>query len=326
MSVPSSGFRVLVTGGDGFVGRYLVKALHAQLPAGHEVIVGTFANHGLNGSGPVRRIALDITDPVRIRTVLQEEQPTHLFHLAAIAALDAARHDLRQTWAVNFSGALNVAIGIMEAAPGCRLLFCSSAQIYGASFRDGKALDESAPLDPVDAYGASKAAADLMVGQMAKQGLRAIRLRPFNHTGAGQGRGFVVPDFAAQIAAIERGEQKPVLEVGNLESRRDLMDVHDVVDAYVRSILRFDHLSPGCAINLASGKAISAREILDALVSLSAAKIEVHNDPARMRGSDIPLIHGDASRARELLDWSPKIAIDATLRSVLEHHRSHREH
>jgi GDP-4-dehydro-6-deoxy-D-mannose reductase len=326
MADPTSGFRILVTGGDGFVGRYLVKALHAQLPAGHEIIAGTLTDNGPDGSGPIRRIALDITDPDKIRAVLQKERPTHLFHLAAIAAVDAARHDLRQTWAVNFSGALNVAIGIMEVAPECRLLFCSSAQIYGASFRNGKPLDETAPLDPVDAYGASKAAADVMVGQMAKQGLRAVRLRPFNHTGAGQGSGFVVPDFAAQIAAIERGEQEPVIKVGNLESRRDLMDVNDVVDAYVRSVLRFDQLSPGCAINLASGKAISAREILDALVSLSAAKIEVRNDPARMRDSDISLIRGDASRARQLLDWSPTIPVDATLKSVLDHYRSRRAH
>src|SRR5262245_47966471 len=131
MSVPTSSFRVLVTGGDGFVGRYLVKALHAQLPAGHEIIVGTLANNGPNESGPIRRIALDITDREKVRAVLQKERPTHLFHLAAIAALEAARHDLRQTWAVNFSGALNAAIGIVEAAPECRLLFCSSAQIYG---------------------------------------------------------------------------------------------------------------------------------------------------------------------------------------------------
>src|SRR5262245_21426591 len=257
MVVPSSGFRVLVTGGDGFVGRYLVKTLHAKLPVDHEIIVGTLASNALNGNGPVRRIALDVTNPANIRAVLQKERPTHLFHLAAIAALDAARNDLRQTWAINFSGALNVAIGIMENAPECRLLFCSSGQIYGASFRSGEPLNESAPLDPIDAYGASKAAADVMLGQMAKRGLRAIRLRPFNHTGVGQGSGFVVPDFAAQIAAIERGEQKPVITVGNLDSWRDLMDVNDVVDAYVRCVLRFDQLAPGSALNVASGEAIS---------------------------------------------------------------------
>jgi GDP-4-dehydro-6-deoxy-D-mannose reductase len=317
---PSSRYRILVTGGDGFVGRYLVQALGATLPTGSEIIVGALANDAT--SAPVvHRVRLDITDVGQVAAVLRAERPTHVFHLAAIAAIQTAQHDEQQTWAVNFSGAMNVAIGITAAAPECRLLFCSSAQIYGKSFRDGKPLDESAALDPVDAYGASKAEADRKIGEMATQGLRAIRLRPFNHTGAGQGPGFVVPDFAAQIAAIEQGKQAPIIKVGNLENRRDLMDVRDVVEAYVRAVLHFDELPNGCAINIASGKAISGREILDVLMAFSAARIEVEEDPARMRRSDIPVIRGDARRAWELLDWAPKIPVETTLKAVLDDYR-----
>src|SRR5262245_48408597 len=199
--------RVLVTGGDGFVGRHLVGALAAALPAGHEIIVGEHSPP--TEPSAVRRVVLDVTDADQVCAVLSAEQPTHVFHLAATAAVQAASRDLRRTWAVNFGGALNVALGIAEAAPECRLLFCSSAQVYGARFKSGRPLDESAARDPVDPYGTSKAAADIMVGDMARQGLRAIRLRPFNHTGAGQGAGFVVPDFAMQIVRIERGEQPP---------------------------------------------------------------------------------------------------------------------
>ncbi|TMJ01385.1 MAG: NAD-dependent epimerase/dehydratase family protein [Alphaproteobacteria bacterium] len=321
MPAPPSRFRVLVPGGDGFVGRYLVQALGAALPAGSDILVGTLADAAAE-PGAVRRVALDITDAERVRAVLAEERPTHVFHLAAIAAIQTAQHDEQQTWAVNCSGAMNVAAAIGDALPACRLLFCSSAQIYGRSFRDGKPLDENAPVDPIDAYGASKAEADLKIGHMATRGLRAIRLRPFNHTGAGQGRGFVAPDFAAQIAAIERGVQEPVIRVGNLENRRDLMDVRDVVAAYVRAVLRFDDLPNGCAINVASGKAISAGDILNALLALSSATIEVKSDPALMRRSDIPVIRGDAGRARELLDWVPEIPVETTLKSVLDDYRS----
>jgi GDP-4-dehydro-6-deoxy-D-mannose reductase len=255
--------------------------------------------------------------------VLAAERPTHLIHLAAIAAIQAARRDLRQTWAVNFGGSLNVAIAVGETVPDCRLLFCGSGLVYGTNPPEGRPFDESARFDPSDAYGASKAAADLMVGQMTKQGLRAIRLRPFNHTGPGQSEHFVVPAFAAQIAKIERGEQDPVINVGSLTSRRDFLDVRDVVDAYARAVLRFDDMPSGCVLNVASGRAVSMREILDMLLGMSPKKIEVREDPGRIRGNDASVVIGDASLARRLLDWEPHMAIGATLSSVLDHYRGH---
>jgi GDP-4-dehydro-6-deoxy-D-mannose reductase len=315
--VASPGFRILVTGGDGFVGRHLVRALGAALPPGHEIVVGTLTSDE-PADGHVRHVAFDITDAEKVHAVLRAEQPTHLFHLAAIAAVQTAQLNIRQTWAVNFGGAFNVALAVREGAPQCRLLYCGSGHVYGANFGAGHPVKEETALDPLDAYGASKAAADLMIGQMVRQGLRAIRLRPFNHTGPGQGNGFVVPDFAMQIARIERGEQEPVMRVGNLAGRRDLTDVRDVVDAYVRAVLRFDELPPGCALNIASGAALSIGEILDTLLSLSEKKIEIRQDPERLRASDFPVMLGDASRAHKLLDWTPRIPIGETLRAVLD--------
>jgi GDP-4-dehydro-6-deoxy-D-mannose reductase len=176
-------------------------------------------------------------------------------------------------------------------------------------------------LDPITTYGASKAACDLMVGQMARQGLRAIRFRPFNHTGPGQSVHFAVPSFAAQIASIERGECEPVIQVGNLASRRDFLDVRDVVDAYVRAILVFDRLPSNCTMNLASGRATAIEEILRMLLSLSPSKIDVIQDVQRMRANDASVAIGDASLARELLDWVPRIRLSETLSSVLESFR-----
>jgi GDP-4-dehydro-6-deoxy-D-mannose reductase len=312
----------LITGGDGFVGRYLVSALTTALPADHDIIVGMLSSNSSPANGEMRPVELDVTDAAQVRAVLAAEQPTHVFHLAAIAAVRTAQLQVRQTWSVNFDGALNVALGIAETVPQCRLIYCGSGQIYGGNFRVGRAVDENTALDPIDAYGASKAAADLMVGQMAKQGLRAIRLRPFNHTGPGQREDFAVPAFAAQIARIERGEQEPVIRVGNLTARRDLMDVRDVAEAYVRAILRFDDLEPGCALNIASGQALSMKEILDGLLSLSAKKITVEPDAERMRSADIPVMIGDASLARRVLDWAPRRSISETLAAVLDHYRA----
>ena len=315
----SSAFRVLVTGGDGFVGQHLVQALSQHLPAEHEIVIGA------HGDSPPqadqhRRIPLDVTNPDDVRSCLLAVRPTHLFHLAAVAAIGEARGDVRKTWAVNFGGTLNIALAARETVPDCRILHISSAHVYGYPPSD-EPITEAALLDPIDAYGASKAAADIMMGQMAKQALRAIRLRPFNHTGPGQRDQFAAPAFAAQIARIERGEQEPIIRVGTLTSRRDFLDVRDVADAYVRTALRFDELPAGIAMNVASGRAISIADILKILLALSKVNIEVREDPERVRRDDTPSIIGNAARARQLLGWGPQRSIEETLADLLESYR-----
>jgi GDP-4-dehydro-6-deoxy-D-mannose reductase len=299
-----------------------VQAL-LSLPDPPEVIAGTFHDEpNRQDTRSVRQVTLDITDFNQVCDVVKAERPTHLFHLAGIAVVHPGGASIRQMWDVNFVGTLNVALAILDTAPKCRLLCCTSAEVYGASLQSGQPADEKTAFDPVSSYGGSKAAADLMIGQMTRQGLRAIRLRPFNHTGPGQSVQFVVPGFAAQIARIERGEREPVIQVGNLASRRDFLDVRDVVDAYVRAILRFDQLPSNCAMNLASGRPVAVEEILRMLLSMSPAKIDIVQDDLRMRTSDVSVTVGDASLARKLLNWGPRIALDATLSAVLESFRS----
>jgi GDP-4-dehydro-6-deoxy-D-mannose reductase len=311
--------RVLITGADGFVGRHLTGAL-AALPETPEVIAGTFgeaASRLVNA----RAISLDVTDAERTLAVIQVEQPTHLMHLAGISVLSQANRDVRRTWDVNTQGALNVALAIKQGAPTCRLLFCSSAQVYGGSFRSGKPLAEDAPLDPENIYASSKAAADILIGQMAKEELRAIRLRPFNHTGPGQSPELAVASFASQIAAIERGEQEPVMKVGNLSTRREFLDVRDVVDAYVRAIERFDDLPNGAIYNIASGEAIAVDVILQMLLKMSLKKITVATDAERMRPNDTTIMVGNAEAARRALGWTPRRRVADTLKSVLDYYR-----
>lgn len=311
--------RVLITGADGFVGRHLIAAL-AATPDAPEIIAGTY---GEKPPSPLnaRAVSLDVTDPERTFAVIKAEQPTHVMHLAAISIVSQANRDVRKTWDVNTQGALNVALAIKRDAPACRLLFCSSAQVYGGSFRSGKPLAEDAPLDPDNIYASSKAAADILVGQMVKDGLRAIRLRPFNHTGPGQPPDLVVASFASQIAAIERGEQEPVMKVGDLSMRREILDVRDVVDAYVRAIQRFDALPRGAVFNIASGDAIAVDAVLRTLLRMSSKEITVAPDPERMRPNDTPVMVGNAEAARRALQWTPHRRLDDTLKSVLDYYR-----
>jgi GDP-4-dehydro-6-deoxy-D-mannose reductase len=311
--------RVLITGASGFVGRHLIVAL-AALPDTSEIIAGTYGEETPDLLG-IRAVSLDVTDAERTLAVIEAEQPTHVMHLAAISVVSKANQDVRKTWEVNTQGTLNVALAIKGVAPTCRLLFCSSAQVYGGSFRSGKPLAEDAPLDPENIYASSKAAADILVGQMAKDGLRAIRLRPFNHTGPGQPPELAGASFAAQIAAIECGGQEPVIRVGNLSMRREFLDVLDVVDAYVLAIQRFDNLPNGAAFNIASGDAIAVGVILEMLLAMSSKEIEVVSDPGRMRPNDTPVMVGSSETLRRALDWKPRRSLADTLKSVLDYYR-----
>ena len=173
------------------------------------------------------------------------------------------------------------------------------------------------PLEPLDEYGASKAAGEIALHAASARGLACIRLRPFNHSGPGQTEDFVVPAFAAQIARIEAGLAKPVMRVGNLDAARDFVDVRDVCDAYALALARGEAVPPGTAINVASGVARRIGDILEALLSLARVPIRVQPDPARMRPSEVPVVVGDPGRAAALLGWSPRIPFETTLADVL---------
>ena len=291
--------RILVTGARGFVGRHLLPALHAAYP-GAAVLTPTF----------------DVTDEVAVADAVRDARPDAVVHLAAIAATGDARRDPGRAWQVNLHGTLALGRAVMEHAPGAVLLFAGSADAYGASFRTGQAVDEGVPLAPMNTYGATKAAADLALGAMAADGLRAVRARPFNHTGPGQGDGFAVPAFARQVMRIKTGRQPPVLQVGALEPERDFLDVRDICAAYA-SCLGVE-LVPGQILNLASGHPRRIGDVLRALMDMAGVTAEIRTDTARLRTADIPRAMGDAGMAKRLLGWEPRVAWEQTLVDVLE--------
>lgn len=316
----ASNMRVLITGADGFVGRHLVATLR-QTFADRVEILSTALKAGEHPDlGTVE--ALDVTDPVAVRETIARFQPTHIVHLAGMAAIPAANADPHATWNLHVYGTLNVAYGILEQAPDCALLFAGSGQVYGASAKAGLPLDEATLLAPVDDYSVTKAAADLALGVLAQQGLLCIRLRPFNHIGPGQSEAFVVPAFAMQIARIEAGVVAPIIQVGNLDAERDFLDVRDVTSAYARAVQEAQNLPPGVILNIASGVPRPIKDILGRLLALSDVQITVEQDPERLRPSDLPRIFGDAALAHKLLDWSPERQFDETIADVLEYCRN----
>lgn len=182
---------VLVTGGLGFVGGRLVRRLGAAYP-GWSIDAPDRAPTGDS-------FGLDVTDAAAVDAWIAERRPRVVAHLAAIAAVTASVKDPREAWRVNLNGTLNVVMALQAHAPAARLLFVSSAEVYGLSLATGQPVDETALLQPLNPYAASKAAADMLVRQASAAGLDTIVVRPFNHTGPGQSEAFVASSFAGQI-------------------------------------------------------------------------------------------------------------------------------
>lgn len=300
--------RILVTGAAGFVGRHLLPVLRADFPEAEVVLSSAEARPGFR--------PLDVTQPDAAAAVIRDIRPDACVHLAGIAAPPEARRNPDLAWRVNLHGTLTLARAIMAEAPECRLLLVSSAEVYGASARAGRPLDESALPAPSNTYAATKAAADLAVGAMAAEGLRAVRLRPFNHTGPGQSPTYVVAAFARQVARIEAGLQPPVMRVGALDPRRDFLDVRDVCAAYA-ACLRVEAPEPGLILNLASGTPRRIGDILHDLLALAGVEAGIETGGALLRPSEIPESFGDPNRAAALLGWRPAIDWGTTLRDVL---------
>jgi GDP-4-dehydro-6-deoxy-D-mannose reductase len=307
---------IMVTGATGFVGGHLVARLREAF---HDAALVVTSHAG----GVAQE--LDITDIEAVNAHMAAVQPSALVHLAAMSSVPACETDPVAAHQVNVLGTLNLARAVMTHAPGCRFLFVGSSEVYGGSFKSGAALDESALLDPMNVYAATKAAADLLLGQYARRGLVVTRFRPFNHFGPGQSDRFALASFARQIVAAERGEQPPVLETGNLESIRDFLDVRDIVEAYVLAIGRAEPLDPGTILNLASGQPRRIGDILAQMIRMARVPIAIRQSPARARTIEIAIASGEAARARALLNWAPRLAFEETLADVLAWERTSRD-
>lgn len=306
--------RVLLTGATGFVGPRLLRKLKLGSFHNAEFLVWDFLPETVT-SDPHTNI--DIRSSVAVANSISDFQPTHIVHLAAQSHVPTSFQKPELTWQINVMGTLHLFEAIKQYVPQSSVLYISSSEVYGRSFKTGQPLDENALLQPQNPYAASKAAADLMAGQYAAQGLRVIRLRPFNHIGPGQREEFVASAFAAQIARIEAGQQEPVLRVGNLDAQRDFLDVDDVVSAYVQALESADFLSPGLILNICSGKSVSIGNLLNILLGQSNLSIQVESDPAKMRPSDTPIAVGCASAAQKNLNWKAQVSLEDTLESVL---------
>jgi len=312
---------LLLTGASGFVGGRLLERLAdpADLPhlAGMQV-------HALSRSEPrswpqagVHWHPCDLTDPDGVQRVVFEldPAPTWVLHLGGLADPRTAAAHPRRARSVNAEGTRNLLVALASVADvshPIRFLFSSTAAVYGQAALDaeGRIPAGTRPRTRT-AYGWSKRLAERIALGWAPPSIEVMVARPYNHAGPGQGPGYVVPDFVAELrAALDEGRP---MRTGNLWPERDLLHVDDVLDAY---LLLLERGESGGIYDVARGETQPIQAIVDGLVDRLGAPVGFEHEPDRVRAGESPRIVGDASRLREL-GWEPKLDLDAILDAAI---------
>lgn len=313
--------RSFVTGGDGFVGQWLIRHL---LDLGDDVVATArdvqpaLTTLDAQAAKAVEWRPLDLTDPDGAQRALRGVRTDAVYHLAAQSSVPRSLERPLETFEVNTLGTIILLEACVAHAPDASIVVAGSADAYGIVAAEEVPISEERALRPVNPYAASKAAAEAAAFAYARTGkLRVLCTRSFNHTGPGQSTRFAPSAFAKQIAGVSRGAAPPRLRVGNLWPTRDLSDVRDIVAAYGLLARRG---KSGVAYNVCSGVGTTMRQVVDALLAIAGTHAELVEDPQLVRAVDSPTIVGDASRLRADTGWQPQRSLHEALSDLYAWH------
>lgn len=309
--------KAMVVGAGGFVGNYLIDAIHRDLAC--EIVATKMAQESFFRED-VEVVNLDVLNPGEIEQCLAQVDPEYVFYLAAQSSISRSWKNPVLTVEVNVQGSLNFLNGMRSMRKPPRALMVGSGEEYGLLAPDKMPISEEEMLNPQNIYAATKTCQNMMsTVYHSAYGLPLIMVRAFNHMGPGQSEIFVVSDFCHQAVRIEMGLQEPVIQVGNLKAKRDFTDVRDVVRAYT-SLIQFGR--PGETYNVGSGRAVSIQSILDTVVARSKSDIEIQVDPRKLRPIEAPVIEADITKLYETTGWQPEISLESTIDGMLDYWRN----
>ncbi|MBI3251722.1 MAG: GDP-mannose 4,6-dehydratase [Candidatus Omnitrophica bacterium] len=295
--------RVLVTGAGGFVGGHMTAFLR-----GTGAGVCTAPHRNLRGGF------------LAVKVLLKKLKPDRIIHLAAQSSASLSWNAPRETILTNVLCELNILEAARQAGLSPSILIAGSSEEYGLVQPEEIPIKEKTPLRPLSPYAVSKIAQSYLAYPYHRVcGMRVIRARAFPHTGPGQRADFALSSFARQIALIEAGRQRPVIETGNLGVVRDFTDVRDVVRAYW---LLLEKGKSGEVYNVASGRGVALKEIIRIYQKHAKVKFRLHRDPKRVRPLEPAVVVGDASRLRVRTGWKARIPLERTLADLLNFWRN----
>lgn len=306
---------VLITGITGFIGTYIAEK---YLSEGNHVYGNLFARDEL--PPPKNKLLhlyyCDIRNERQIRKLVHVSQPDIVIHLAAQSYPIKSWQDPKYTMDTNVNGTLNLFSAVLkEKLDPIILVACSSAEYGYTAFKTKRPLKENDQLLPVHPYGLSKVCQDLLSQQyFVNYGMKILRARIFNTIGPGKKNDFL-GDVSIQIAKIRKGKQKPIVKVGNLDTRRDMTDVRDQISA-LSALIKSGKL--GEVYNICSGKSVKMRDLLHNMILMVESKIKIQVDPNKVRLVDEPIIVGDPSKIRKDCHWKPAYSMKNTLKDSVD--------
>lgn len=299
--------RVLITGGAGFVGQWLSRAM---LQRGWTVFAGT-----VDGPPPpallteaekraVCWLDLDVVSDASIDRVVGESSPDWVIHLAGIAFAPEANASPVRAFEINALGAMRL-LGSLRGS-SARVLVVGSAEEYGAQDASAYPIGESAPLRPLTPYASAKAAQEVIALQIQRStGLHVVCTRSFNHSGVGHGDRYLLPTLVRRVRELPR--TGGTLRIGNGDVIRDYSHVADVVDAYM---MLLERAPAGEVYNVCSGTGVRVREIAEHVLKRSGVSADISSDTALLRPIDVPILVGDNAKLRTATGWRPSRSID----------------
>ena len=313
--------KVLVTGADGFVGRHLVPRLVEkgyQVTAGCRPSPGSRAPFGDLRRDAVRLVPLELDDPDRVRAAVGSGHEA-VVHLAAVSSVREARDDPGRAWIINAAGTVRLVDAVLAVRKEDPVvLVVSTAEVYGSG--PPRARIETDSPCPQSPYAASKLGGEIAALEAwRRSGLRVIVARPFIHTGPGQLPPYVVPSFIQRLVGLRSAGSRSQVPTGNLDLVRDLLDVRDVVEAY---LLLLDRGRAGETYNIARGEGFTLREIFQRIADEVGVNADPVLDRALVSPADIPHLVGDAGKLRQITGWSPTFSLEQTLRDMV-HAQTH---
>lgn len=298
--------KILITGGNGFVGKNLANYLEEF---DNDVYISSRRHLNIE-----KCIKIDFSDISEISFKLNHHNFDQIFHLSAQSSVGVSFKYPFNTMRDNINSVINLLEVVKDLKNKPKVVIAGTSEVY--TNKECPVTEESV-LDPRSPYTVSKLSTDHFVRLMSKElGINCTLLRLFNHTGAGQNDKFVIPTFAKQLAEIKLGLKEPIIKVGNLDAERDFTDVRDVCRAY-RMVSTVEEY--GEFYNVCSGRPRKIKDLLDKLIDVSGVNVTVEVDPARLRPIEVPVYYGLYEKINKKFGWEPTIAIETTLQNIFNY-------